>query len=129
MSTDKNRPILISIIAILNFLLGLFFLVMGVLLAVGTIAIGDIDPDLESLSALGGAGLIIMGLIFLIVAGGLWNGWKIMWYICVIIHAISLILGIASIFVGAFVGIISLIIDIIILYYMFRPGVKEFFGI
>jgi uncharacterized membrane protein (DUF2068 family) len=120
---------LISIIAILNFLIGLFFLVMGVLLAMGTVAITDLDADLQGLGTVGGAVLVIIGILYLVIAGGLWNGWRIMWYLSVIVTAISLILGIASLFTGTFVGIISLIIDILILYYLFRPGVKEFFGI
>jgi uncharacterized membrane protein (DUF2068 family) len=52
-----------------------------------------------------------------------------MWYLGVIFTAISLILGIASLFTGVFVSIITLVIDGLILYYLFRPGVKAFFGV
>jgi len=86
-------------------------------------------PDIAGFTALGGGILLVIGIIYLIIAGGMWNGWKIMWYIGVIVNGISLIMGLASIFVGSFVGIIPLVVDIIILFYLFRPGVKEFFGI
>ena len=129
MSSDKNRPVVISIVAILNFLIGLFFLAGGIVMALGIIDISAHVPEMAEYAALGGGIVILIGIIYLVIAGGMWNGWKIMWYIGVIVNGLSLIMGIASIFVGSFVGIIPLVIDAIILYYLFRPGVKEFFGI
>ena len=129
MSSDKNRPVVISIVAILNFLIGLFFLAGGLVMALGIIDISAHVPEMAEYAALGGGIVILIGIIYLVIAGGMWNGWKIMWYIGVIVNGLSLIMGIASIFVGSFVGIIPLVIDAIILYYLFRPGVKEFFGI
>ncbi|MBE6519017.1 MAG: hypothetical protein E7Z70_05720 [Thermoplasmata archaeon] len=129
MSSDKNRPVIISIVAILNFLIGLFFLAGGIAMVLNIIDISTHIPEIAEYSALGGGILLLIGIIYLVIAGGMWNGWKIMWYIGVIVNGLSLIMGIASIFVGSFVGIIPLVIDAIILYYLFRPGVKEFFGI
>ncbi|MBR4684995.1 hypothetical protein PED39_04985 [Methanomassiliicoccales archaeon LGM-RCC1] len=129
MSSDKNRPVVISIVAILNFLIGLFFLAGGIVMALGIIDISAHVPEMAEYAALGGGIVILIGIIYLVIAGGMWNGWKIMWYIGVIVNGLSLIMGIATIFVGSFVGIIPLVIDAIILYYLFRPGVKEFFGI
>ena len=129
MASDKSRPILITIIAILYFLAGLFVLIGGIMLITGTIALDDVEEDLKGLGSAGGAVLVVMGLISIILAGGFWNGWKIMWYLGVIFTIISLILGIASLFTGVFVGIITLLIDGLILYYLFRPGVKAFFGV
>ena len=129
MSSDKNRPILISIVAILNFLAGLFFLLGGAVVGLNIIDISGNVPEIAGFTAVGGAILAIIGIIYLIIAGGMWNGWKVMWYIGVIVNGLSLIMGIASLFVGSFVGIIPIVIDALILYYLFRPGVKEFFGL
>jgi hypothetical protein len=129
MASDKNRPILITIIAILYFLAGIFVVIGGILMITGTIAVEDVEEDLKGLASAGGAVLVVMGLISIVLAGGFWNGWKIMWYLGVIFTAISLIMGVASLFTGVFVGIITLIIDALIMYYLFRPGVKAFFGV
>ena len=129
MASDKSRPILITIIAILYFLAGIFVVIGGILMITGTIAVEDVEEDLKGLASAGGAVLVVMGLISIVLAGGFWNGWKIMWYLGVIFTAISLIMGVASLFTGVFVGIITLIIDTLIMYYLFRPGVKAFFGV
>jgi lysylphosphatidylglycerol synthetase-like protein (DUF2156 family) len=129
MESDKKRPILITIIAVLTFLGGLLALIAGIVLAAGIVSTSDLDPDIANLGTALWAALIVLGLIYIILAGGFWNGWKVMWYLGVIFSGIGLIFGIASFFFGTFVGIIPIIIDILILYYLFRPGVKEFFGI
>ncbi len=126
MAEGKNRPILITILAILYFVIGLLTVFSGIVLALGITAI---DTDLALTGAAGGGIVAIVGLINIIIAGGFWNGWRIMWYLGVIFTIIELIFGIASIFIGGFIGIVPIIIDAIILYYLFRPNVKEFFGI
>lgn len=131
MASDKPRPIIIAILAILYFIIGVLGIIAGILVITGGVALDQISEGegLIELGAGAGAVIIVLSLISLIIAGGFWNGWKIMWYIGVIFTIISLIGGIASIFVGGFIGIIPLIIDIIILWYLFRPNVKAFFGV
>ncbi len=103
---DKpDRPLFVAIVAALYILLGVVMIIGGVIL-------------------LNVAGAI-PGIIALVVGVGLWKGWKIFWYLGVIFAIIDLIV---SIFAFP-VGIISLIISIIILWYLFRPNVKAFFGV
>jgi hypothetical protein len=45
-----------------------------------------------------------------------------------IISGIGVIVGIGSIVVGNFGSIISIIINAVIIYYLYRPDVKTFFG-
>ena len=134
--SEKSRPILIAIIAILTILAAIICIIGGLGLALSDIA-GDIDFGVASdiLSA-AGAGVLIIGIVMLIVGIGIWKGWSIMWYIAVIIYGISLILSIISLIMmlidGVDIGaafIVPFIICILILYYLFRPKVKAFFGI
>jgi hypothetical protein len=119
-----DRPLLVAIIAILTIIVGLLVLIAGAALF-GT-DLGDIGGlDLEGLGNIFGAGFIIAGLIYLIIGIGLWQGWKIIWYIAVILYILSLIISILALPAG----IISIIITIIILWYLFRPNVKAFFKI
>ncbi len=103
---DKpDRPLFVTIVAALYIILGVVTIIGGVIL----------------LNVVGA----IPGIIVLVIGVGLWKGWKIFWYLGVIFAIIDLII---SIFAFP-VGIISLIISIIILWYLFRPNVKAFFGV
>lgn len=135
MANNAPRPIIISIIAILEFIGGIFLVLAGIASIVGFSFISELPPEIASfgMTMLGG-GALIAGIICLIIAGGFWNGWSIMWYIGVIVSVIEIILLIASIFTGGmgdlvFAVIIPVVVNLIILFYLFRPGVKEFFGI
>jgi len=135
MANNAPRPIIISIIAILEFIGGIFLVLAGIASIVGFSFLSELPQEIASfgMTMLGG-GALIAGIICLIIAGGFWNGWSIMWYIGVIVSVIEIILLIASIFTGGmgdlvFAVIIPVVVNLIILFYLFRPGVKEFFGI
>jgi len=124
-----SRPILISIIAILTFIAGL----LTILLGLGIASLGG-----EVALGVGTIGLIF-GVILIIIGVGMWKGWKPIWYLGVIIYLLYLIFLLYSIatavmdgadVVGELAGnALILIICILMLIYMFRPKVKEFFGV
>ena len=124
MADDKSRPLLITIIAILYFIAGVLGVLAGILLLVGGAAVGEL-----ALGGMTGGILVVMGLINLVIAGGYWNGWKAIWYLAVIFGFISIIICVVGLFTTGGVSIVGLIIQALLLYYMFRPNVKEFFGI
>lgn len=66
----------------------------------------------------------IVGILALIDAYGLWIGAGWAWWLTIILSILGIIGGIMSL-PG---GIISIIIDALIIYYFTRPHVKEFFG-
>ena len=124
MADEKSRPLLITIIAILYFIAGVLGVLAGILLLVGGATVGEL-----ALGGMTGGILVVMGLINLVIAGGFWNGWKAIWYLAVIFGFISIILFVVGLFATGGVSILGLIIQALLLYYMFRPNVKEFFGI
>ena len=111
---QNNRPFGVTIIAILAILGGIGALVAG-------IALVAIIPFL-------GATLIIIGLAYFVVAYGLWKGLKWAWLITLIVTVIAFISEIGSIIVGNVGAVIPVIINAIIIYYLFRPNVKAYFG-
>ncbi len=111
---QNNRPFGVTIIAILAILGGIGSLVGG-------IALVAIIPLL-------GAALIIIGLAYFGVAYGLWQGLKWAWIITLIVTVIAFISGLGSIIVGNVGAAIPVIINAIIIYYLFRPNVKAYFG-
>ena len=123
----ESRPILISLLAILYFIVGIIVVIGGILLVTGTNLVED--GALGSLGTLGGGAMIIVGIIGLIVAGGLWNGWKIMWYLGVILMIVGIASQIYLIIKGDYTSIVGIIIEVLILFYLTRPKVRAFFGI
>ena len=111
---QNNRPLGVTIIAILAILGGIGSLVGG-------IALVAIIPIL-------GAVLIIIGLAYFGVAYGLWKGLKWAWIITLIVTVIAFISGLGSIIVGNVGAVIPVKINGIIIYYLFQPNVKAYFG-
>ncbi|MBR4226430.1 MAG: hypothetical protein IKR86_06635 [Candidatus Methanomethylophilaceae archaeon] len=125
MADGKDRPVLISIIAILYFVFGVLMVLGGILIAISGVAV----PGLEVPVAFIGGGIIVAGVISLIIAGGFWNGWKAIWYLAVIIGIIEIIFDVIALVGGGVIYIVALLIQLVLLYYIFRPKVKEFFGV
>ena len=75
-----------------------------------------------------GGMLIVIGIAGFVVAWGLLTGKGWAWIITLILAIVSVIFSIVGIVSGGAPSIISLIINGIILYYMYRPNVKSYFG-
>ena len=78
---------------------------------------------------IGGGITIALGIAWLVIGWGLLTakGWA--WIITVILAIISAIISVIGIGGGAVVThVIILIIDIVILYYLYRPNVKSYYG-
>jgi hypothetical protein len=95
-----------------------------------------IPPDAPMIpqSFLGGIGIAIggillaMAIVSFVVAYGLLKGLGWAWTVTVILSIISIVLNALSIAAGNISSIISIIISGIILYYLYRPHVKAYFG-
>ena len=140
-TTSKSRPTGVTIIAVLNIISGIIMLIGGFgLAAIGSIlpTMTTIDPNASGQMALAGllgpAGvalggiLIILGIISFIVAWGLLKGKGWAWSLTMILSIISIIINIVSLVGGNFGGVVNIIISGIIIYYLYRPHVKAFFG-
>lgn len=115
---QKNRPLGVTIIAILAVIGGIGSLLSG-------FAVMAIVPFVGIV--LGGI-LIVIGLAYFAVAYGLWKGLNWAWTITLIVSAIGIIVGIGSIIVGNTGAIFHVIINGIVIYYLYRPNVKAYFG-
>ncbi len=146
-TTPTKRPMGVTIIAILTIIGGIITLVSGITLA----AFAAIIPNLASMSDqtnglrsqipssipveyLGiallsvGSIFIIVGTVSLIVAYGLFKAKKWAWTINVALSIITIAMGVVSIVTGNIGSIASIAISGVILYYLFRPHVKAYFG-
>jgi phage-related protein len=72
--------------------------------------------------------LIAIGIASFVVAWGLLKGKAWAWIVTIIITIISIILNIISVIAGSIESIVGLIINGIIIYYLYQPSVKSYFG-
>lgn len=83
---------------------------------------------LVAVSAGIGAGLAALGIAYFVMAYGLWRGKRWAWTITMILSFIGIALDAVSFVTGNIAAIFNLIINAIVLYYLYRPNVKVFFG-
>jgi hypothetical protein len=71
---------------------------------------------------------IAIGIACFLLAWGLFIGKGWAWIITVILAIISIVFSIMGVGSGGYVNIINIVISGIILYYLYRPAVKSYFG-
>ena len=94
----------------------------------GLLGIAALIPELSIVFLSIGAILIAIGIGYLAVSYGLLKGRGWAWSITLILSYIGIALAIVSIVTGNFLPIINLAINIVIVYILYRPQVKAFFG-
>ncbi|MDO5862216.1 MAG: hypothetical protein Q4Q58_05445 [Thermoplasmata archaeon] len=127
---SHQRPLLITILGAVIVLLGLFLIIGGAALHgtdVSTLIDQGLDPDIANNAGAIGIVLMVFGILYLIVAAGFFQGWSFIWYLGIVVMAIGLVSNLYYTATGMYTNIIAVIIDLIIIYYLFRPNVKEYF--
>lgn len=117
-----ERPLGVTILGILWIIGGIILLMSGL----GVAAFGGLL--LGSAGTAFGAIIILLGLLHIIIGVGCFAGWPWVWTIGVILALISLVNAIYAIFTIGWGALLSLVITVILLYYLFQPHVKAFFG-
>jgi uncharacterized membrane protein HdeD (DUF308 family) len=113
MESQRNRPLGVTIIAILLVIAGIISFVSGLILLI--ILVGIV--------------FLALGIAYFVMAYGLWKGRGWAWTISLILSWIGIIAGIVYIIqdnLGG--GIVNIIINGVIIYYLTRANVKAFFG-
>jgi uncharacterized membrane protein (DUF2068 family) len=146
---EKRRPFGVTIIAILTIIGGIAFLASGItavtvapfLSGHSTISNSNaVTPAtagtlvtipqtlLVGLSAGIGGALLALGIAYFVMAYGLLKGKGWAWTITLILSSIGIALGFVSIVTGHVGSIFTVIVNAVIVYYIYRPYVKSFFG-
>lgn len=120
----SHRPTAVTIIAILVIITGVIAIAGGL----GLLGIAALIPELSIVFLSIGAVLIVIGIGYLAVSYGLIKGRGWAWLIALILSYIGIALAIISIVTGNFLPIINLAINIVIVYILYRPQVRAFFG-
>jgi hypothetical protein len=123
--SSKVRPTGVTILAILEIISGVIAIGIGIFFSAlwGSMGMGMMmDFGGSAVMGLISSIIVALGAISFLMAWGLLKGKPWAWTITLILTIISLIFDLPS------MNIIGLIIDIVILYYLFRPHVKAYFG-
>jgi hypothetical protein len=132
MEQPKTRPTGVTILGILGIISGALLLFAGLIFA----GLAAISPGMDAgmfggvvgaLIGILGAVFIALGVAYFFVAWGLLKGKPWAWTVTLILTIIDIAVGVVSIIANP-ASIIGLIINGIILYYLFRPHVKAYFG-
>jgi hypothetical protein len=133
------RPTGVTVLSILAGILGLLVLLVGIV-AVGASAfiadliesyastvvlpVGVTATFLAGILAIIGTVVIIIGVLHILVAYGMWVGAGWAWWLTIILAILGVIGGLLTL-PG---GIITLIIYAVIIWYFWQPYVKAYFG-
>lgn len=135
----KKRPTGATVVAILEVLGGISGLAVGNIVmsifammsgagggVTGRVVsgFGILGGFFATVGGLIGGILYIVGIADFFIAYGLWKGSSWAWTLCLVFAIIGIALGIVLLPIG----IISIIADAVMAYYLTRPHVKQFFG-
>lgn len=129
------RPTGVTVLSILAGILGILVLLVGIIAAAASAFIADIIESYAPLTAVPagvisgilaivGAVAIIIGILHIAVAYGMWIGAGWAWWLTIILSVLGIIGGLLTLPSG----IVSLIIYALIVWYFWQPYVKAYFG-
>jgi hypothetical protein len=124
--TPASRPTGVTVVAILNILAGITMFTLVIAAAIGA-SISPSPDTVSGVQTIGGI-LIAVGTISFVVAYGLLKGRPWAWTLTVVISIIAIVMTIFTIVWLGLFGIINAIFSGIVLYYLYRPQVKAYFG-
>jgi uncharacterized membrane protein (DUF2068 family) len=122
-----RRPRGIAILAVLQILASVALLVGGLVISVAAGLPPSTDVQGEAAAFALGTVLILLGILSLIVAWGLWTLQPWARKVALVFAGISLATDVASIVTGNYGSAVTLLIDLSLIWYLTRPGVRAAF--
>ena len=128
-----EKPLGVSIMAVLIGLGGMVMIIAGI----GAMAIAPMlqvfsqsqdAPVLGGIAVASGAITLALGIASIVVAYGLLKGRRWAWTAAVALSIASIVVAAISIAGGSYGSAISVIINGMTLYYLFKPHVRAYFG-
>jgi len=127
---NVRTPTGITVLGILQIILGIILVVFAVMVMVMSSMMGDYSYFGDMTSIVGGAVtavLIVLAAFSFLIASALFSGKKWGRTIVIIFSLVNIVMDAASMMVGNVFGIGGIILNGIVLYYMWRPHVIAYF--
>ncbi|HEX3264950.1 MAG TPA: hypothetical protein VHR16_04725 [Candidatus Limnocylindrales bacterium] len=137
--TATGRPTGATIVSVIDGIIGVLALLAGLLFMVGMSVVGGLANNSTDTQGLGGvfAGvgivfgviIILIGVLYLAIAYGVWKGRGWAWMLGMIVSIIAIVFGVLGLSGGVSVGsLISLALPIAVVYFLWQPDVKRWLG-
>lgn len=128
---DGVRPFGVTMLTILEIILGILTLLGGMTLLFVSLILPEIFPRVRYVAAgsvLSGFGLVGLAIVDFIVAFGLWNGVNWARTLAFIFAVFGIGFSVLSLFLRPRVGeFIALVLDLVIMYYLMQPRLQSYF--
>jgi ABC-type multidrug transport system permease subunit len=121
--SEKKRPTVVKILVLIVIIASIIPILAGVMALTGGAAYEGYFMQ-ELLSQILPTYYVLVGVIGLVVAWGLWIGRGWAWIIALIIFIIGIIMDLVTLPTG----IVGVVIDAIVLYLLMRPDTRKFCG-
>ncbi|WP_265581985.1 hypothetical protein [Methanofollis aquaemaris] len=124
-----SRPLGVTIVGLLYLFLGIIGLLAGI-----TVFVAGTALEVSGAGAFAGGIVILVALINLAIGIGCFKGWGWVWTVAVLFAFINILIAFYNWWVaghsmaGLTATLVSIIIPLIILWYLYRDNVKAFFG-
>jgi hypothetical protein len=135
------RPTGATVVSIIDGIIGVLALLAGLLFMVGMSVVGGLAGSSDEVNAQGlgavfagvgivfGVIIILIGLLYLAIAYGVWKGRGWSWMLGMVVSIIAIVFGVLGLSGGVSLGsIISLALPIIVVYFLWQPEVKRWLG-
>jgi hypothetical protein len=136
-----GRPTGATVISVIDGIVGVLALLAGLLLMVGAGVLGGVlgsaaDPNAPGLGAMfAGLGIafgiivLLIGVLYLAIAYGVWKGRSWAWMLGVVVAVIATVFGVLGLAGGITVSnILSVALPVLVLYFFWQPEVKRWLG-
>ncbi len=119
--TRKKAPKGIVIITVLTIISGLILLSMSIFSLIVLLPLGPAK-------LIGPFFLMTLGIASIVVSTGLYRGKGWAWTLLLVLSGFGAAGYLLNIVNGQFFSIIGLVLDLVIIYYLYRPNVRKFFS-
>lgn len=127
---SRQRPGDVTFLVILEILLGVLFL-LGVFAIAAGLRVEEVVPHVRLVpvrSFVVVLVLLVLGAFEFVLAYGLWSHMTWAWGVSLAVAVLEIVFYVFSLFLRPGFGeIASLIIDLLVLYYLMHPGVQKYF--
>ena len=104
-------------------------IISGILLLIMSMYAFNLLMPLGGIYLMGPAFLLILGVTSLFTAYGLYRGQNWSWKLLLVLSGFGAAGYLLNVVNGQFISIIGVIYNSVIIYYMYRPHVRKYYGI
>ena len=129
MMSKPARPTGVTVLAILELIGGIITILFGMAAIVSSTFLNPYGyAVVAGLAVASGGALVLFGALAVVVGYGMWSGKGWSWTLAVVLYGLGVVFSLVYIAVGLWSNILALAIDLLILWYLWRPHVKAYFG-